>query len=86
MKGPVADHRPKRTADVPEKPFSEQEFQEELELDFSPEELHEFLAADLVEIPADPGFKQELREKLLALVRERYGRGDPNLPRSRKKT
>ena len=50
---------------------------EEFALDFGPEELHEFLAADLVEVPADPAFKQRLREKLLELVVDRYGDASP---------
>ena len=36
---------------------------EESDLEFSIEELREFLFADFVEVPADPAFKQELRDK-----------------------
>ena len=52
----------------------EQELEEEFAMDFSPDELHEFLAADLVEVPADPEFKERLRKKLWTAVRERFGR------------
>jgi hypothetical protein len=40
----------------------------------SPEELREFLEADLLGVQADPVFKEALRRKLWALVREKYGR------------
>ena len=32
--------------------------------DFSPDELRDFLAADRVEVHADPRFKERLRERL----------------------
>jgi len=38
--------------------------------DFTLEELREFLAADSVEVPVDPEFKERLRRKLWALVQE----------------
>ena len=44
-------------------------------MDFSPDELREFLAADLVEVEADPEFRESLRQKLWRFVRSRYGRG-----------
>jgi len=44
---------------------------EEALSDFSIDELREFLEADLVDVPVDPGFKERLREKLWALVKER---------------
>lgn len=47
------------------------EFVDESSVDISPEELREFLAADLVEVPADPAFKEGLRRKLWRLVRFR---------------
>lgn len=41
---------------------------DENEMDVPIEELREFLSADLFEVPADPAFKQGLREKLWELV------------------
>ena len=38
------------------------------EMDFPMEELREFLSADLFDVPADPAFKEGLREKLWELV------------------
>ena len=46
-------------------------------LDVPVEELREFLSADLFEIPADPNFKERLREKLWELIQSGsfgYGR------------
>ncbi len=43
--------------------------------EFTPEELRDFLAADILEVQADPAFKEELRSKLWKMVSERYGRG-----------
>jgi hypothetical protein len=39
--------------------------------EFDEEELLDFLAADLDPVPADPDFRENLREQLWALVRER---------------
>ena len=44
-------------------------------MDFSLDELREFLEADLVEVRADPEFKERLRRRLWDLVRERSGQG-----------
>jgi len=41
---------------------------DETELDFPVEELREFLSADLFDVPADPTFKEGLREKLWELI------------------
>ena len=49
------------------------------QMEFSIEELREFLAADFVEVSADPAFKNQLRNKLWAMVRSRsfgYGPSD----------
>lgn len=46
---------------------------DELDLDFDPDELRDFLEADVLDVPADPAFKERLRRKLWDLVRERYG-------------
>jgi hypothetical protein len=43
--------------------------------EFNPEELREFVAADFVEVKADPAFREGLRKKLWTLVQDRYGRG-----------
>lgn len=45
------------------------------EADIDPAELREFLAADLLDVQADPVFKERLRMKLWRLVRVRYGDG-----------
>ncbi|MBW2272333.1 MAG: hypothetical protein JRG96_03610 [Deltaproteobacteria bacterium] len=42
-------------------------------MDFSADELSEFLEADLLGVEADPQFKEELREKLWTLVNVRLG-------------
>jgi len=41
--------------------------------DVSADELQEFLAADALEVEADPFFRERLRRKLWAIVRERFG-------------
>lgn len=45
---------------------------EELAANVSAEELQEFLAADGLDVPFDPDFKERLREQLWSLVRNRY--------------
>ena len=44
-------------------------------MDFSLDELREFLEADLVDVRADPEFKERLRRRLWDLVRDRSGPG-----------
>jgi len=44
-------------------------------MDFTLDELREFLEADLVEVRADPEFKERLRRRLWDLVRDRSGPG-----------
>lgn len=46
-------------------------------MDFTPEELREFLEGDLHDVEADPEFKERLRRKLWEMVRLQHG------PRSR---
>jgi len=46
---------------------------EDLAADVSAEELQEFLAADGLDVPFDPEFKERLREQLWSLVRNRLG-------------
>ena len=41
--------------------------------DFDPDELREFLAADMMEVPVAPGFKEQLRRRLWRMVWRRYG-------------
>ena len=50
----------------------------ESSLDFDPDELREFLAADMMDVPVAPGFKEELRRKLWQVVKMRYGRRPPS--------
>ena len=49
---------------------------EDVLADVSIDELREFLEADLFESSADPAFKERLRERLWALVQDRYGPGN----------
>ena len=53
---------------------AEQDWQEESSMEFSPDELRDFLSADFFPDEADPEFKEELREKMWSLVRAKYGR------------
>ena len=46
-------------------------------VEYDPDELREFLAADLIEVPVAPGFKAQLRRKLWRIVKLRYGRTPP---------
>jgi hypothetical protein len=43
-------------------------------MDFSMDELQEFLEGDRLDVRADPQFKERLREKLWAMVSLRAGR------------
>ena len=47
---------------------------EDLAADVSAEELQEFLSADGLDVPFDPEFKEQLREQLWSLVRNRFTR------------
>jgi hypothetical protein len=40
-------------------------------MEFTVEELREFLEGDYLDVPVDPEFKERLRRKLWELVRER---------------
>lgn len=57
--------------------MTESDWQEILEkpMEFDPDELREFLAADMMDVPVAPGFKERLRSKLWQVVKLRYGRG-----------
>lgn len=50
-----------------------EEMMRDLPEDVSAEELREFLEADRLDVEADPLFRERLRRKLWALVRERFG-------------
>jgi hypothetical protein len=50
---------------------------DESALDFSPEELREFLDSDRVDVEADPEFKERLRQKLWKMVRLQQGAKPP---------
>ena len=56
---------------------TESDWQDILEkpMEFDPDELREFLAADMMDVPVAPGFKERLRRKLWQVVKLRYGRG-----------
>ena len=41
--------------------------------DIDPEELREFMEADWVEVEADPGFRERLRQQLWAMLRPSSG-------------
>ncbi len=43
-------------------------------MDFTMDELREFLAADHLDVPADPDFRERLRRKLWDLVQSRTKR------------
>lgn len=42
--------------------------------DVDPDELREFLSADMMPLKADPAFKESLRRKLWLVIKRRYGR------------
>lgn len=49
---------------------------EDLAAEVSADELQDFLAADGLDVPFDPEFKERLRDQLWTLFRERSGRKD----------
>ncbi len=65
-------HRRRRNRDQEREPKSEVLERDTMEI--NPQELREFLEADLLGAQADPRFKEALRRKLWTLVRARYGR------------
>jgi hypothetical protein len=57
---------------------SESEAMDEAVTEFTVDELREFLEADQLPVPADPEFKERLRQRLWALVSARAAqRRDP---------
>ena len=49
----------------------DEEVMDESMMDFTMDELREFLEADLLEVHADPEFKERLRRKLWEMVQAR---------------
>ncbi len=49
----------------------------ETTLDFTMDELREFLEADMLEVQADPEFKERLRRMLWEIVQEQ-SKGEPD--------
>lgn len=45
--------------------------------DLTIEELQEFLRADLLDVPVDPGFKERLKQRLWELVQEQLRQQEP---------
>ena len=53
---------------------------EEMSMDFTAEELREFLEADDVHVDADPLFRERLRRQLWALLLKQMADDDPGSP------
>jgi hypothetical protein len=53
----------------------DEEVMDESAMDFTMDELREFLEADLLDVPADPEFKERLRKKLWTMLEARRARG-----------
>jgi len=47
-------------------------------MDFTPDELREFLEGDLYDVEADPEFKERLRRKLWDMLRLQHGLKSPD--------
>ena len=47
---------------------------DEMLMDFTAEELREFLQADLLDVPVDPRFEERLKSRLWELVQEQARR------------
>ena len=60
---------------VTDQPADDDELSGDFSEGFSDEELRDFLAADFLEVQADPAYREGLRRKLCTMVSERYGRG-----------
>ena len=59
----------------------DEDVMDEAAMDFTLDELREFLEADLLDVPVDPEFKERLRQRLWALVSSRAAqrrRGSPS--------
>jgi hypothetical protein len=62
----------KAEADEPsQKPM--RDVNEQMNAEFSDDELQEFLEGDNLDVKADPAFKERLRRKLWEIVRSRMG-------------
>lgn len=55
-----------------------EEVMDESMMDFTMEELREFLEADLLDVHADPKFKERLRRKLWQMVQDRARKHSPH--------
>jgi hypothetical protein len=64
----------KRSVDSEMQDKFEAEQIEEMAREFTTEELQEFLEADLLDVQADPEFKERLRRKLWELVQAGLGK------------
>lgn len=53
----------------------EEQVMEDVLAEASLDEIREFLEADLADVPADPEFKEQLRQRLWKLVQARQRRG-----------
>lgn len=53
---------------------SDDEVLDETGMDFSLDELREFLEADMLDVEVDPEFKERLRQRLWAIVSARAAR------------
>ena len=60
--------------------MSESDWQDVLDdpTSFDPDELREFLAADMMDVPVRPGFKEQLRRRLWRMMKLRYGWRSPD--------
>jgi hypothetical protein len=60
---------------VTDQPADDEPLSGELSGEVSEAELRDFLAADSLEVEADPAYREGLRRKLWTMVSDRYGRG-----------
>jgi hypothetical protein len=58
-------------------PKRNQEVMDESMMDFTMDELREFLEADLLDVHVDPEFKERLRRKLWEMVQARARKQSP---------
>ena len=68
----MSRHEPRDTQRVGRASEAERELSmtEDAMMDFTIEELREFLQADLLDVPVDPRFKERLRHRLWDLLQE----------------
>ncbi len=63
----------KTEGDEPSQKPMQEATEEEINAEFSDDELQEFLEGDSHDVKADPAFKERLRRKLWEIVRSRMG-------------